>query len=585
MKTRPLAWTVLTALLALCIRRSPSGASEAPTAVSDWIAANAIRLSTVEAGHGFEDLQPLKKVIGDARIVSLGEATHGTREFFQLKHRLLEFLATEMGFSIFSIEASMPESYRVNDFVLTGEGDPARLLKGMYFWTWNTEEVLDMILWIREFNQSGRGKLEFTGFDMQTPTVAEAIVRRFVRANDPAYIEDMNRAAKVVHSSAQSTFGTATGSFPIRVAAGKRVRFGGKIKTEGVTNGYAGLWWRADAPGGIKSFANLRERAPKGTTEWTEYELEIAVPENVTNINFGALLAGKGRAWFDALSVEIDGQRYTDQTTFDFDFESPRLKGFRFLSPGYEAQMDSDVFSSGQQSLRLASTSTNNGSTDARQSAVIWTAVLRHLETSREAYLKQGVSTRETEWAIQNARVVRQCLQMRANEVGRDISMAENVTWILDQNPDAKIVLWAHNGHVATGGYRGYDPMGAMLRAKYGEQMVVVGFAFNQGSFQAIEMGKGLRDFAVLPAPAGSLDATLAATGIPVFALDLRSTANIPSVAEWFRQPQQTRTIGAAYSEESGTKYFAALKAAECFDALMFVEQTTAARKNPPLSP
>jgi erythromycin esterase-like protein len=86
-------------------------------------------------------MQPLKKIIGDARIVALGEATHGTREFFQLKHRMLEFLATEMGFTIFSIEANMPEAYRVNDYVLTGVGDPAALLRGMYFWTWDTESL------------------------------------------------------------------------------------------------------------------------------------------------------------------------------------------------------------------------------------------------------------------------------------------------------------------------------------------------------------------------------------------------------------------------------------------------------------
>jgi erythromycin esterase len=76
--------------------------------VVEWIRAHAVRLDTVEAGHGFTDMQPLKKVIGNARIVALGEATHGTREFFQLKHRMLEFLATEMGFTIFSIEANMP---------------------------------------------------------------------------------------------------------------------------------------------------------------------------------------------------------------------------------------------------------------------------------------------------------------------------------------------------------------------------------------------------------------------------------------------------------------------------------------------
>ena len=55
----------------------------------------------------------------------------------------------------------MPEAFRLNDFVLRGEGDPKELLKGMYFWTWNTQEVLDMILWMRAFNMSGKGRIEF----------------------------------------------------------------------------------------------------------------------------------------------------------------------------------------------------------------------------------------------------------------------------------------------------------------------------------------------------------------------------------------------------------------------------------------
>lgn len=110
-------------------------------------------------------MEPLTK-IGNARIVALGEATHGTREFFQLKHRMLEFLATWMVFTIFSIEANMPEAYRLNDYVPNAKGDPAQLLKGMYFWTWDTKEVLEMIQRMREFNQSGKGRIEFTGFDM-----------------------------------------------------------------------------------------------------------------------------------------------------------------------------------------------------------------------------------------------------------------------------------------------------------------------------------------------------------------------------------------------------------------------------------
>jgi erythromycin esterase len=75
----------------------------------------------VEAGGGFADLQCLRRIIGDARIVSLGEATHGTREFFQLKHRLLEFLVTELDFAIFGIEANYPECLRINDYVRTAQ--------------------------------------------------------------------------------------------------------------------------------------------------------------------------------------------------------------------------------------------------------------------------------------------------------------------------------------------------------------------------------------------------------------------------------------------------------------------------------
>ena len=55
-------------------------------------------------------MQPLKAIIGPARVVALGEATHGTREFFQLKHRMLEFLVTEMGFNIFPLKPPCPNA-------------------------------------------------------------------------------------------------------------------------------------------------------------------------------------------------------------------------------------------------------------------------------------------------------------------------------------------------------------------------------------------------------------------------------------------------------------------------------------------
>ncbi len=145
----------LAALVALGIGAAARQTTDPSAAQAAWVRAHALTVKTVQAGSGFDDLQKLAPSIGTARIVSLGEATHGTREIFQMKHRLVEFLASEQGFTIFAIEANMPEAYRVNDYVLHGTGDPKALLKGMYFWTWNTEEVLAMIEWMRQFNASG----------------------------------------------------------------------------------------------------------------------------------------------------------------------------------------------------------------------------------------------------------------------------------------------------------------------------------------------------------------------------------------------------------------------------------------------
>jgi erythromycin esterase len=140
--------------------------------VVEWIRSAAIPLATFEPRHGCKDLEALRPIIGDARIVSLGEATHGTREFFKLKHRMLEFCVTELGFTMFVIEASFAESLAVNAYVLNGVGNAADALAGMRYWTWDTEEVLDLIEWMRWWNGNHRRKVKFYGFDMAYPTLA-----------------------------------------------------------------------------------------------------------------------------------------------------------------------------------------------------------------------------------------------------------------------------------------------------------------------------------------------------------------------------------------------------------------------------
>jgi erythromycin esterase len=150
-----------------------------------WMKQSVLPLQTVEAGHGFADLQPLKKVLQDTQVVALGEATHGTREFFQLKHRMLEFLATELGFTVFALETDVTEAQAVNAYVLTGQGDAAQVLAGLGFW--NNEEVLELIRWMRRYNEDPRHtrKLKFHGVDMQKPVLAAESVGEYLSKVDP----------------------------------------------------------------------------------------------------------------------------------------------------------------------------------------------------------------------------------------------------------------------------------------------------------------------------------------------------------------------------------------------------------------
>jgi hypothetical protein len=107
----------------------PVGAAAPPAReVVDWVRAHATEVATAEPGRGTADLALLRALVGAARVVGLGEATHGTHEIFALKHRLVEWLVSDLGFTVFAIELGLAESFAIDDYVLGGPGDPERLL-------------------------------------------------------------------------------------------------------------------------------------------------------------------------------------------------------------------------------------------------------------------------------------------------------------------------------------------------------------------------------------------------------------------------------------------------------------------------
>lgn len=544
-----------------------------------WLRTHLVPIRSAEPTDDLSDLAPLKSLIGDARIVSLGEGTHGTREFFQMKHRLVQFLVREMGFTLFSIEASMPEAYRLNDYVLHGKGDPRELIHGMYFWTWNTEEVLAMVEWMRAFNQSGKGRIEFTGFDMQTPDVAMKIVEEFLQQADPQYAEQVGKlysAARAGDRNARE-FGVATGSFPVEAARGRKLRYSGWIKTEKLMGqgGFAGLWWRCDGPSGVLAFDNMQANAVAGTTDWTRYHFDLDIPKETTNINFGVLQSGTGTAWFDDIRITLDGEPAAEAAQFDLDFEGRAANPLYMGGRGYQVAIEGPTAKSGSRSLAIRARSDAESPSDFGKAADSASAVRTELERRREEW-RAGREPRDLDWVIQNSRVVEQCYQMHANLVSRDVSMARNVKWILDHAPaGTKIVLWAHNGHVNRAAYMDNGLMGWHLDQWYGKQQVVIGFTATGGEYTAMSSGGGLRSDHKLQEPiAGSFEEFFHAAGVPSYLVDLRQADAGDAACSWLTETRPMRSIGALEMSHQ----FAPAPAQKLYDLLIHFETTSATR-------
>jgi len=155
--------------------------------VVEWISDNAVPINTVEAGNGFEDLIPIGDMLGETRIVSLGEPTHGNREVFQLKHRLIEYLVTEKDFNLFALECPFGEAFDVNQYILEGIGTPEEALAGIYFWTWDTQEVVELLKWMRNYNADSnhKKKIKFYGFDIQDPERGARVMLEYLGKVDP----------------------------------------------------------------------------------------------------------------------------------------------------------------------------------------------------------------------------------------------------------------------------------------------------------------------------------------------------------------------------------------------------------------
>ena len=133
---------------------------DAPT--QKWLDENAVRLATLDARATFDDLAPLKAVLKDARIVQLGENTHGDGACFEAKVRLVRFLHEEMGFGVVAFESGLWECDRAN--ALLGKGDAEGAMRSAVFGIWHTTPVRSLFKYLAGEAKSEK-PLVLAGFD------------------------------------------------------------------------------------------------------------------------------------------------------------------------------------------------------------------------------------------------------------------------------------------------------------------------------------------------------------------------------------------------------------------------------------
>jgi erythromycin esterase-like protein len=150
------------------------------------------------------DLEPLLDRVGDARVVAVGEASHGTAEYYAWRAALTRRLVTERGFGLVAVEGDWPDCYRVNRSVKLREGadaDPRDALDAFArwpTWLWANDEVVAFCRWLREVN-AGRPpdeRVGFYGLDVYSLWDSVHELVGWLREHEPEHVDTAIRALR-----------------------------------------------------------------------------------------------------------------------------------------------------------------------------------------------------------------------------------------------------------------------------------------------------------------------------------------------------------------------------------------------------
>ncbi|HJQ25552.1 MAG TPA: erythromycin esterase family protein [Blastocatellia bacterium] len=414
---------------------------------------NAVRQAATMLKGAADDYDRLLEWMGDARFVLLGEASHGTHEFYKARAQISKRLIAEKGFTAVAVEADWPDAYRVSRYVRGMGNDPDAIaaladFKRFPAWMWRNADVLDFVGWLRAHNEAlpASARVGFYGLDLYSLHASMEAVLKYLDDVDP----EAARRARYRYSCFE--------------------HFGEDPQAYGYAAGF-------------------------GLSDSCERE---------------------------AVNQLIELQRRAA--------EYARRDG----------HVAADAFFFAEQNARLVK--------------------------NAEEYYRSMFRGRVSTWNL------------------RDRHMAETLhalaAHLESQGQAAKVIVWAHNSHLGDAratemGRGGELNLGQLVRERYGDQALLVGFSTYSGTVTAASSWDGPAERKrVRPALAGSYEALFHDVGRARFMLRLREGGE---AIEELRKQRLERAIGVIYlpQTERVSHYFQA-RLPEQFDVVLHFDETRA---------
>jgi len=157
-----------------------------------------------------DELNFLDPVAENSKIIGLGEATHGSSEFFNAKARIFKYLVKKHGYKVFAFEADFGESVIINRDIQKGNAYYMKKVMedNMLFWTWKTEEVRDLLEWMCEYNKGKpeNEKVHYMGIDAQVNKNNPDLINNYLQEANASFSSHADSILSVAKTASDNDF-------------------------------------------------------------------------------------------------------------------------------------------------------------------------------------------------------------------------------------------------------------------------------------------------------------------------------------------------------------------------------------------